>query len=119
MRSHGVPAYQDPQLVNTENDHGITGGGGGNPKSPQFKAANNECKHLLPNDGGPPSQAQLQAAMAQALKYAQCMRKHGVPNFPDPKEGANGVSIIGGNVDFSSSHAQTAEKACRSYLPGF
>jgi hypothetical protein len=120
MRSTGVPGYQDPQLVNTSTDHGVRMGGGGNPNSPQYKAANNKCKHLLPNNGGPPTQAQMQAAMARALKFSQCMRKHGIPNFPDPTEGASGHNItIGGNVDFHSPQVQSAQKTCRSYLPGF
>ena len=120
MRSHGVPGYQDPQLVNTSTDHGVRMGGGGNPNSPQYKAANNECKHLLPNNGGPPTQAQMQAAMARALKFSQCMRKHGIPSFPDPTEGTSGHNItIGGNVDFHSPQVQSAQKTCRSYLPGF
>jgi hypothetical protein len=120
MRSHGVPNYSDPQLINTATQHGLKMGGGGNPQSPQFKAANNDCKHLLPNGGNGPSQAQMQAAMAQALKFAQCMRKHGVPNFPDPTESANGHNItIGGNVDSNSPQVQAAQKECRSYLPGF
>ena len=120
MRAHGVPGYQDPQLVNTSTDHGVRMGRGGNPNSPQYKAANNECKHLLPNNGGPPTQAQMQAAMARALKFSQCMRKHGIPSFPDPTEGASGHNItIGGNVDFHSPQVQSAQKTCRSYLPGF
>lgn len=48
------------------------------------------------------------------------MRKHGIPNFPDPTEGASGHNIaIGGNVDFHSPQVQSAQKTCRSYLPGF
>jgi hypothetical protein len=77
-------------------------------------------KHLLPNNGGPPTQAQMQAAMARALKFSQCMRKHGIPNFPDPTEGASGHNItIGGNVDFHSPQVQSAQRTCQSYLPGF
>jgi hypothetical protein len=120
MRSHGVPSYSDPQLVNTPTARGIRMGGGGDPNSPQFKAANNDCKHLLPNGGNGPTQAQMQAAMAHALKFAQCMRQHGVPNFPDPTESANGRDIsIGGNVEANSPQVQTAQKACQSDLPGF
>ena len=66
--------------------------------SSQVQAAYGDCRHLLP---GGPSIAQLEQDVQQAqqrqaqalpalLKYAQCMRGHGVPNFPDP--GQNGQS---------------------------
>jgi hypothetical protein len=82
MRSHGIPNFPDP-----------SGGGGGirislgsgiNPGSPAFRAAQSQCKHLLPGGGpggnGPPS-AQ---AKQQMLAISECMRSHGVPDFPDP-----------------------------------
>jgi hypothetical protein len=62
----------------------------------------------------------------QVLALAQCMRGHGVPNFPDPNasgsytltsngsiEGAGGSSI-----DINSSQAQAAYGDCRHLLPG-
>jgi hypothetical protein len=62
---------------------------------------------------------------AQVLALAQCMRGHGVPNFPDPHasggytltsngsiEGAGGSSI-----DIDSSQAQAAYGDCRHVLP--
>jgi hypothetical protein len=62
---------------------------------------------------------------AQVLALAQCMRSHGVPNFPDPDtvggyavtsngsiEGAGGSSI-----DIGSSQAQAAYGDCQ-HLPG-
>jgi hypothetical protein len=65
-------------------------------------------------------------AYAQELALAQCMRGHGVPNFPDPNtsgsytltsngsiEGAGGSSI-----DIASSQAQAAYGDCRHLLPG-
>ena len=30
---------------------------------------------------------------SQGIKYADCMRKHGVPNFPDPSFGPGGRAI--------------------------
>lgn len=37
--------------------------------------------------------------MAQALKYTGCMRSHGVPSFPDPKQSSGGISIGGPGLD--------------------
>lgn len=34
--------------------------------------------------GGPPTGAQAQSAPQDAIRFARCMRSHGIPNFPDP-----------------------------------
>ena len=62
-----------------------------------------------------------QQLQAQALQFAQCMRAHGVPNFPDPKVSGNTVEIGGGpnsGIDPNSSTFQAAQQACASLLPG-
>jgi hypothetical protein len=43
------------------------------------------------NSGGPPTQAQLQAM----TKFAQCLRKHGLPNFPDPPYSSGELRNLG------------------------
>jgi len=54
------------------------------PDSPQFQSAANACRKYLPG-GGPPALTAQEAAAAKAMaRFAACMRKHGVPNFPDP-----------------------------------
>lgn len=53
-----------------------------------------------------------------ALKFSQCMRANGVPNFPDPSTG--GAIQIGGpgsNMDPRSPSFQAAQKACAKYAP--
>ncbi len=48
MRSHGVPSFPDPQ----ESGQNIQiGGPGVDPSSPQFQAAQNDCRSLLPGGG--------------------------------------------------------------------
>lgn len=58
------------------------------------------------------------AATAAGVKYAQCMRKHGLPAFPgpDPKNGTftGASSIKGHGIDTRSALFQTANHACRS-----
>jgi hypothetical protein len=81
MRASGVPDFPDPQA----------GGGflfhtraGTNPSSPIFKEAQAKCRHFMPpgpGSGPPPSPQTL----ARFLKVAQCMRKHGAYDFPDPR----------------------------------
>jgi hypothetical protein len=99
MRSHGVPNYLDPS-------------GGQLPKggaqafgvsSSVFVAAQSACHHLLPNAGSFQEQASqctlagdcppalVQQMMAIDRKFAQCMRSHRVPNWPDPTIGSGGA----------------------------
>jgi hypothetical protein len=65
--------------------------------------------------GAPESQAQLQA---DALKYSQCMRSHGVPNFPDPSPGGGFVFQAGSGLNPSSPALQSATATCQRYMGG-
>jgi len=92
MRSQGVPNYPDPdrsgQLPKT--DAQLLG-----VSTSQYRAAQQACRHLLPTSGSPEDCMQnsdcppalVQQMMAADRKLAQCMRSHGVPNFPDPTNG--------------------------------
>ena len=61
----------------------------------------------------------------RALQFAQCMRAHGVPNFPDPKANGSGGMLIqagpGGTkvngVPVNGPAFQSAMQACHSKLP--
>jgi hypothetical protein len=49
-----------------------------------------------------------------AVAYAQCVRAHGVPNFPDPN--SQGEIIISGQ-NINQSQLQTAKADCKKLLP--
>ena len=74
MRANGVPNFPDPK----------PGGGFSFPASPApaFAAAQAKCQKLLPNGGAPPPFDPQ--ALVQLRQIAVCMRRHGVPDFPDP-----------------------------------
>ncbi len=114
MRTHGVPGFPDP----TRSSRGFSFDPKADSGAPRFSSANNVCKHLLPDNGGPPTAAQISAETTRLLKYAQCMRTHGEPNFPDPivSPHAFGFSLHG--VDPNSPAFQSAQKACVSLSPG-
>ncbi len=58
------------------------------------------------------------AASDQGLKFANCMRAHGVPNFPDPNSGG-GIQIpLGSGLKPQSPAFQAAQKRCGKLLPG-
>jgi hypothetical protein len=110
MRSHGVPDFPDPDASGLI---AIQSTGPGN--SGQMQTANDACQHLQP--GGAVSPAQTQRNLILDLRLSQCVRAHGVPDFPGP--GANGQS--GTPTTFSKSEAespqvQAALRTCRSLL---
>ena len=80
MRSHGVPNYPDPdssgELVKETSQQLGVG-------RSQLQTAQSACQHLLPN-GGQPTRAALLQSWTDFLKFARCMRRNGVPNWPDP-----------------------------------
>jgi hypothetical protein len=84
MRSNGVTNFPDP---NARGQITITKGGGIDPSSPLFRAAQTKCQKLIPGGGllAPGSTTHPSAqAFAQMLQVSQCMRHHGVSGFPDP-----------------------------------
>lgn len=129
MRTHGVPEFPEPSeghiLLHGSDHNGHATGV--NPRSAQFQAASKACAKLSPKGGKPPSPAEQARLQEQALKFSQCMRTHGVPNFPDPQFSSSGAGIgirIGGKqggpsrIDPSSPQFQAAQKACQSIMPG-
>jgi len=85
MRSNGVPDFPDP---NAGGGFVFHPGGGMNPSSPAFEAAQAKCRKLLPG-GGPPGPGSTTnpapQTLARFLRIARCMREHGVYDFPDPR----------------------------------
>lgn len=64
-----------------------------------------------------PSGASAEKHFDAALKYSQCMRSHGVVNFPDPNSGG-GINISSASgIDPNSPQFQAAGKSCRRYFP--
>jgi hypothetical protein len=54
------------------------------------------------------------ASRSQALAFAQCMRRHGVPSFPDPS--SDGSFSFSGSPK-SVAGFQSASQACQKFLP--
>jgi hypothetical protein len=113
MRSRGVPDYPDPQVSSSANHLQVTiSPGGADPNSPAFKSASHTCNNLLPNGGKPANSAQDQA---QDLTFADCMRSHGVPNFPDADR--DGAFTLPSTIDQQAPQVQHATKACANVEP--
>ena len=130
MRGHGVPNFPDPNAAGgyTLTSTGSLEGNGGaiSIDGSQAQTAYGDCRHLLP---GGPSIAQLEQdvqqeqqrqeqALPALLKYSQCVRSHGVPNFPDPGQRTQSpVPGKGGAIDSNSPQFQAALSACQHLLP--
>jgi hypothetical protein len=117
MRKHGVPKFPDP-----DKDGALrlkAGPGTGiDPESAQFKGADTACRKL---GLGPPTLSPAQQAedRGQLLAFSACMRKNGVPNFPDPTfnpDGSGGITLERG-LD-RTPQFKAAEQACEKVLPG-
>jgi len=96
MRSHGVPEYPDPdssgqlQKIGSGQQVGVS--------DAQLNTAQNACQKLWPYQALTP--AQQQQELTDMLKFAQCMRSHGVPTLPDPV-------ATNGQVEFVISTSKT------------
>ncbi len=52
------------------------------------------------------------------LRFAQCMRAHGVPNYPDPGGAGSGPSFGGSGLDVGSPAFKDAQQACAKFAVG-
>jgi hypothetical protein len=107
MRSHGVPKFPDPTVQNGAVGFNITPADGIDPSSPQYKSAIQACSGLR---GGGASSSGSNANLAKELKFAQCMRSHGVPDFPDPNK--NGGFSGSSTINPQSATFQNAQATC-------
>ena len=115
MRSHGVPTFPDPSA--TQGTLGaMVSAAGIDLQSPTVKAALEACQQYTPTQSLTPAQSAAQNA--EALQFTQCMRSHGVPNYPDPSAstgtstGAVHLNLQGTGIDFDSPTVQAAITTC-------
>jgi hypothetical protein len=134
MRSHSVPNFPDPNpggrpLEVDAQQLGVS--------DSLYQAAEQACRHLLPTGGSlqelthqcllygdcPP--ALVQPLMTLERKYAECMRSHGVPNWPDPSISAKGgrpvFDLSGSGIDTrftDSPQFKSKDRDCRRLTGG-
>jgi hypothetical protein len=112
MRSHGDSSYPDPVIGSNGQPHLS----GPPPQGSQDQAALAACRKYTP--GGSATPAEKATALAKAVKFAECMRSHGEPNFPDPTSSGEFNFTPQEGINSSSSQFQAAQKACQSLDPG-
>jgi hypothetical protein len=133
MRSHGVPNFPDP-ASNGQVPKADTQALG--VSSSQLQTAQTACQHLYPANGGSLAaslrqceetgdcpQAMVQQVLTGMRRFAQCMRSHGVPGWPDPtvdSEGRPGFNLLHVHgFDPNSAQIQdTKMSECYGTMPG-
>lgn len=111
MRAHGVTDFPDPS-----SGGGIQLAAGIDPASPSFQAAQKACGKDLP--GGPFRGHASAAQKKRMLQMSECMRAHGLANFPDPVSSPPQLGS-GGGFGFGSPGAFLAIPQSMVNAPGF
>ena len=120
MRSHGVPAFPDPDSTGQIPKTQVVSARRDDPS--RFDSAERACGHLLPGGGGHgETPAEIAQDWSQDLQFARCMRQHGVPNWPDPTDRsptdtrpAFRITAVG--LDGNSPQLRAKARACASSL---
>jgi hypothetical protein len=132
MRSHGVPAFPDPDIKGNYQavDPQHLGVG-----SSQLQSAQAACQSQLPTGGSLQQQTNqclwfgdcpptlLQQLLNLGREYARCMRAHGVPNWPDPtlNKGRPAFDLSSAGIDkqsTDSSQFAAKDRECRRLSGG-
>ncbi|MEV5976571.1 hypothetical protein [Streptomyces sp. NPDC052114] len=120
MRANGAPDFPDPQ----EDSGGVKlvpGEQGTDPNSEGFKKAQEACKDKAPQGlGGGGGGGGQTIDSAKVAAWAKCLRKNGVPKFPDPEINGStmNIDLMGAGVDPQSSAFTKAMQTCQSKYPG-
>jgi hypothetical protein len=113
MRSHGESDYPDPQMASSGGNLQVRiSPGSADPNSPAFKFADHHCHNFLPNGG---RQASSTDDQPQDLAFADCMRSHGVPNFPDADR--DGAFTLPSTINEQAPQFERASHECTDVEP--
>jgi hypothetical protein len=121
MRSKGVPNFPDPQA--SGGDKFLSAQQLGVSDS-QYQTAETGCQNLLPagTDDQFPA-AEVQQLLACMRVFSQCMRAHGVTNWPDPTVNSSGqpeFQVSARGITRGQARSQqmiTTENECSHLLP--
>jgi hypothetical protein len=96
----------------------VLAGCGGSSSSPGVAHLSSSTSSSSSASGGDSSPESSASAQQKMVKFSQCMRTHGEPEFPEPTEGGIRIQNHNGHgPNPESSRFQAAEKACSKYAP--
>ncbi len=107
-RAHGDPSFPDPVYDPGDGRWHFAISPGSAPASTQ-----QACQHLFPSSNASPPVPQAQ--FQQLVRLAECIRQHGVPNWPDPDP--DGSFPLPASINPKDAAGQAAGIACKRYLP--
>jgi hypothetical protein len=113
MRAHGVSDFPDPSPGGGYNFNASAV----NASSATFQAAQRACQKSV--SAGTPTGQVLTQDVDHLLRYARCMRSHGVIKFPDPvvRSGLPPGFDFPPNMDLTSPAFLAADNVCHGLLP--
>jgi hypothetical protein len=114
-RANGMPNLPDPQI----DSNGRADFPNGTPDPPaSVRRACQSIYDRLPPSARDDEEARPPADVQALLRFARCMREHGVADFPDPDaEGNFSVKPGSTNLDPKSPGFERALQACRQLDP--
>jgi hypothetical protein len=118
MRSHSVPNWPDPNSSGAFDKSKLTPQQLG-ASSSQVQTAQTACQSLLPNGSRAPDADRVAQVRAQGLQFSQCVRSHGVPNFPDPGSDGRIPDPATVGINQGSPKFEAANTACGRWRPPY
>jgi hypothetical protein len=106
MREHGV------DMADPEPDGSVQLADPKSKVKPAVQKAVEACQPMRPPGELQPLPTLPPEQIAAARRYAQCMRDHGVPEFPDPDEGGLFTRDMDPSVDQAGPTFQGAFRTC-------
>jgi hypothetical protein len=119
MREHGVAEFPDPDGTGALTIDAVVNGTSIDPESEVFAAARDACRDLQP--AGFTGKRRTESEQDTALTFAECIREHGVEDFPDPENGeplVNTNLIPSAATDAGRATLNAAMQSCRKYADG-
>lgn len=114
IRSHGMPSWPDP-IINP-----LTNAPDWPQSAPRLPASIQQACQTIANRLPPDaqqSQPPTPASMQALVRFARCMRSHGIPTWPDPNALGEFPMTTQMSIQFKASD-RPATGACIHYVPG-
>jgi hypothetical protein len=107
-RTHGDPSFPDPVYDPGDGRWHFAVSPGSAPLGTQ-----QACQHLFPSSNASPPVPQAQ--FQQLVRLAECLRQHGIPNWPDPDP--DGSFPLPPSLLHKSPNWSQATRACAQFWP--
>jgi hypothetical protein len=116
MRSHAVSDFPDPTppgdvpAGSFNSVFGFVLPATIDLQAPAFKAALQSCAKLITGNRPRPPRSANNTAQ---VRFAECMRVNGVPDYPDPAAATSGpIQSVGSGIDLDTPAAKHAARVC-------